>query len=149
MLETNLVKAICSFLEDSLNDLSLETEGGGFKPPQIVNGYLPPKRKNEEDDFPFVIVRPENGTSELGSTDCTVSLIVGCYSEGMDGYEYCLSVMQHIRQALMSMEMLTLEKRYQLAFPIKWKNTDQQPYPFWQLEMTTEWTFNTPQFANF
>lgn len=147
MLETTLAKELVAFLEEALVNTWLPLENGGGKPPQIIDGFLPPKSKN--DDFPFVIVRPESGTSDRGRTTVTVSLIIGCYSEELDGYGYCVEVMQRIRAALATFENQTLANRFQLEFPITWQQMEEQPYPLWLLNMTTKWTFNTPQLTNF
>ncbi len=149
MIETNLAIALGVFIEDALKELRLKTKKGELRAPQIVDGYLPPKRTLEDDDFPFVIVRAEEGTSFMGQTSVTVSLIVGCYTTETDGYAHCMEIMQRIRAALCQMPEQTLDERFQLEFPIVWRNFPEQPYPQWQLEMTTKWTFNTPQLTNF
>ena len=147
MLETDLAIALGEFVEDALKDTRYPTKDGCEKPPKVVDGYLPPKRTDTEDDYP--IVRAEDGTSEMGRTMVTVSLIVGCYSTETDGYARCLEIMQKLRLALCQMECQTLDRRYQLSFPITWSNVSEQPYPYWQIVMTTKWVFNTPQLTNF
>ena len=154
MLETNLALELGVFIEDALKDLRLPTKKEGvLRPPKVFDGYLPPKRslrgKDEEnDDFPFVVVRVDDGISERGMTTATVSLIVGCYTTETDGYAHCLEVVQRIRLALCQLENHTLNKRFQLVFPIEWNNVPEQPYPQWQLEMTTKWAFSTPELSN-
>ena len=149
MIETNLAIALGVFIEDAIKELRLKTKKGELRAPQIVDGYLPPKRTLEDDDFPFVIVRAEEGTSFMGQTSVTVALIIGCYTTETDGYAHCMEIMQRIRSALCQMPEQTLDERFQLEFPIVWRNAPEQPYPQWQLEMTTKWTFNTPQLTNF
>ncbi|MGN1149406.1 MAG: hypothetical protein ACI4SY_01730 [Sutterella sp.] len=150
MLETNLAFSLGVFLEDALKETRFPTKSGSvIRAPKVFNGYLPPKRSQLDDDFPFVIVRAEDGTSDRGQTTATVSLIIGCYSEETDGYAYCLEIMEKIRLALCQLECQTLDRRFQLEFPITWANVTEQPYPQWQLVMTTKWVFNTPEMANF
>lgn len=149
MLETNLSKALCEFVAKATEGFRLQTKDGELRAPRIIEGYLPPKRAKDDDDFPFVVVRYEEGSSEQGATDATFSLIIGCYTTEPDGYIYCMQVMERLRLALCEMENQTLDERFQLSFPIRYKNVDEQPYPHWQLEMTTQWTFNTPQLINF
>lgn len=150
MLETELVLALGVFIENALKDLRLPTKADGEpRAPKVVDGYLPPKRSTADGDFPCVVVRAEEGTSEQGQTTVTVSLIICCYTTETDGYAHCLEVMQRIRLALCQMENQTLDNRYQLGFPITWNNVPDHPYPQWQIDMTTKWTFNTPQLANF
>ena len=147
MIETDLALSLGIFVEQALKDLRLPTKTPNhFKAPTIFDGYLPPKRAMADDDFPFVIVRAEDGVSERGKTIVTIALIIGCYTTETDGYAHCLEIMQRIRKALCELPAQTLVKKYQLAFPITWNNVPDQPYPQWQIEMTTKWVFNTPQF---
>lgn len=117
--------------------------------PKVFNGYLPPKHQDddahESDDFPFIVVRPDEATSTRESTMVTVSIIFGAYSASSDGYEHCLNMASRVRQALMSMPFLTLDGRYQLRDEITWRNTAEQPWPFWQVDMTTHWLIISPQ----
>ena len=146
MIETDLALSLGIFVEQVLKDLRLPTKTPDhFKAPTIFDGYLPPKRAMADDDFPFVIVRAEDGVTERGKTVVTIALIIGCYTTETDGYAHCLEIMQRIRTALCELPAQTLAKKYQLAFPITWNNVPDQPYPQWQIEMTTKWVFNTPQ----
>lgn len=150
MIETNLTIAMGLFIEDVVKDLKLPTKDNPEgRAPRVIDGYLPPKRAVPEMDFPFVIVRAEDGTSDMGRTEVTVSLIIGCYTTETDGYARCLGVMERIRHAMCDLPNQTLDDRYQLTFPIEWRNVPEQPYPYWQIEMTTKWTFNTPTLVNF
>lgn len=146
MIEQELAKSLREFIKNAVKDLRLPVEKEK-KPraPKIIDGYLPPKRSDNSDDFPFVIVRPESAISEYGTTIVTVAIIIGCYTTEYDGHEYCLNVMSRIRNALTMMKNGTLDERYILNFPIKWDLVPEQPYPQWQLDMETTWCFNTPQ----
>ena len=145
MIENKLTEALRDFIKEAIKDFRLPVENGEMRAPQVVNGYLPPKRSGDCDDFPFVIVRPEKGTSDREATEITVSIIIGCFAEEYDGHEYCLNVMARIRSALASMENNILANKYVLNFPIDWDISPDQPYPQWQIDMTTHWQFNTPQ----
>lgn len=150
MQETNLALALGAFVTEALKETRFPTKTKGLmRAPTVFDGYLPPKRTLPDDDFPFVIVRAEEGTSFRGQTTVTVSLIIGCYTTETDGYSHCLTIMEKLRTAFCQLESQTLDRRFQLEFPITWSNIPEQPYPQWQLEMTTKWTFNTPEAANF
>lgn len=148
MIEQELARNLREFIKDAVKDLRLPVEREK-KPraPKIINGYLPPKRSEPGDDFPFVLVRPDAATSERDTTEVTVSIIIGCYAKEneYDGYEYCMNVMTRIRNALTSMKDGRLAEKYVLNFPIIWNNVPEQPWPKWQLDMETKWYFNTPQ----
>ena len=150
MVETKLVLDLGLFLEEVVKDFRLLTKTEGQMHPQkIIDGYLPPKRSTNDDDFPFVIVRAEEGISQPGSTQVSVSFIIGVYTTETDGYAHCLEIMQRIRTALCQLPNQTLNARYQLEFPIEWRNVPDQPYPQWLIEMTTRWVMNTPALTDF
>ena len=95
MVTNLLTKALRELCAQAVKDFVLPTkEGQNPRVPRIVNGFLPPKRSGngELDDFPFVLVRPEAGTGERESEEIRVNIIVGCYSEEFDGYEYGINV---------------------------------------------------------
>lgn len=147
MIEQELARNLREFIKDAVKDfrLPVENEKDNPRAPKIINGYLPPKHSEKGDDFPFVLVRPEGATSDMGETEVTVAIIIGCYTEEYDGHEYCLNVMTRIRNALTSMKDGRLADKYVLNFPIKWDIVPEQPWPQWQLDMETKWCFNTPQ----
>ena len=145
-VEIELARAIRERASFLLKDLLLETDVPGEAPrsPTIVNGYLPPKRAKDGSEVPFVIVRPNAGkTDTTGFTRVTVKLIIVAYSEAFDGHEYAMLVLQRLRIGLM--EQPTLDQRYRMELPFTWDLFDDQPYPNWQLVITTEWTVPTPQ----
>ena len=150
MVETKLVLDLGLFLEEVVKNFRMLTKTEGqSRPPLVVDGYLPPKRSTNADDFPFVIVRAEGGVSQMGQTSVEVSFIIGSYTTETDGYAYCLEIMQRIRTALCQLPNQTLNARYQLEFPIEWRNVPDQPYPQWLIEMTTHWVMNTPALTDF
>lgn len=140
-----LCEALRHRIGEALESIRLETDEIElpYRSPRLVNGYLPPKRSGDEPEFPFVIVRPKDGNiGDSGYMRAKVRLIVGTYSEEYDGHEYALIVFQRILQSIR--ERPTLDNRYQLEYPLAWELFDEQPYPFWQLVATTEWTVPTP-----
>lgn len=146
MVENLLTKAIREKIAEAVKDFRLPVKHGEARAPQVVNGYLVPKRTTAQDDFPFVIVRPVSGKRDVEETEVEVAIIVGCYSEEFDcGYEYCVNVMSRISHAFAAMENNILAGRYVLRFPISWELVSEQPAPQWQLEMKTTWIYRTPQ----
>ena len=109
MVENKLTRAIRELVAAAVKNFALPTKPergfaeGELRAPQVVNGYLPPKRTGQKDDFPFVLVRADEGATDQDSTEVKVSIIVGTYSEEYDGHEYCLNVMARIRTALCSL----------------------------------------------
>ena len=88
-------------------------------------------------------MRPNTGATEaILQSKATVKLLIGCYSEEYDGYEYALQVLAVIRKSLM--ENPTLENTFRMEMPFNWLLYDDQPYPEWAIEVTTVWTIHTP-----
>lgn len=146
MIEVELARAIRERSAEIVNLLRFPTDrpGEDYRAPMVVNGFLPPKRSKSNSEFPFIIVRPSAGvTGNDGYTRVTVKFIIGCYSEDFDGHEYGLIVLNELRTGFM--QYPTLESRYRMELPFEWQLYDDQPYPEWMLEATTQWTIPTPQ----
>lgn len=145
MIEQGLTSALRLYIEGAIKDFRLPTKNGKDRAPIIINGYLPPKRHGVEDDFPFVLVRPDKGSTDRDTTTVEVAIIIGCFTEAFDGHEICLNVMTRIRHALATLPCGTLANKYQLQYPVEWENFAEQPWPQWQLDMTTKWAFKAPE----
>lgn len=145
MVENLLTEALRKLVAEAVKDYVLPVENGKERAPQVINGYLPPKRSGVHDDFPFVVVRAENGKNEADRMEMTVAIIIGCYTKEVTGHEYCINIMQRIRTALVNLPNGLLDSRYLLNYPIEWTILAEQPYPQWQLDMTTRWSFRTPE----
>lgn len=140
-----LTKALRELCKQAVAEFRLPTKDGKtLRAPQIVNGFLPPKKSTDNDDFPFVLVRPEAGTTERVAEEIRVNIIVGCYSEEYDGYEYGVNVIERIKEKICTLPAETLAERYQMRYPLKWNMVPEQPWPQWQIDMETIWVFNSP-----
>ena len=146
MIEQELVRALQEFLAEALKDFGMPTKDGKLRAPKIIDGYLPPKRSGTDEDFPFVVVRADSGTADHNAANVEVTLIVGAYTEETNGYLYCLNVMTRIRNALLSLKNGCLADRFLLVGEFSWKNIEDQPWPQWNLFITTNWMTNAPQF---
>ena len=145
MIENLLADELRKLIANAVADYRLPVKNGEARPPQVVNGYLPLKRGSNDEDFPFVLVRVEGAKTEQDSTVVDVAIIVGCYAETFDGHEYCLNVMSRIRNALTFLPGWILAGKYALNFPIEYSILPDQPYPYWQLDMSTKWAVRTPE----
>jgi hypothetical protein len=148
MIENHLAENLRNLIEGAVKDFRLPVKNGEPRAPKVFNGYLPPKRSGGDDDFPFVLVRADKGSTNEDSTETKLTIIIGCYTEEFDGHEYCLNIMQRVRMALATLPCGVLGGKHILQFPISWENFEEQPYPQWFIEMETTWKTNTP-FASF
>lgn len=145
MTENHLTQELRAFLADALKDFSyLAQDGKTEGSPKVINAFLPPKKESDGRDWPFVVVRPVEGSIDEEKTTVSVQIIVGCWSREFEGYEYCLNVLSRIRNALAMLPARTLDHRFLLAFPVKWELLNEQPYPSWTAVMTTDWMLRTP-----
>lgn len=146
MIENNLTQALIEKIEDVVRDFRMPVNSNERRCPTVLAGYLPPKRYDGTDeDYPFIVVRPDNGTSNRENTTMTVSIVIGCFTEDLNGFEDCVEVMTRIRAALASMPNGILDDRYILQYPITWDLLREQPYPQWQLNMETHWEYRSPE----
>lgn len=137
-----LVEELCAFLETVLNEFVLETGKGPDKAPRVVEGWLPPKGSSDEPDFPYVIVRLCEGEDNDERGRVTIKIIVGTYSEEIEGWKDAGNIIMRIRNTLLITR--TLNNRYRLELPLNWKLFEEQPYPEWIGEITTSWTIALP-----
>lgn len=148
MNEVELTRAIRELVENAVKDYILpskaQNNGRGV---DVINSYLPPKRSGvkDEDEPPFVVVKLENSECAADKTTAEVTITAGCYTTEYDGHEYCLNIVSRIRNAICSLPFGTLANRYQLEYPLNISLPDEQPYPYWQADITTRWVYNTPQ----
>lgn len=146
MVTNFLTKALQELCAQAVKDFRLPTKDGKtLRAPQIVNGFLPPKRSTDLDDFPFVLVRPEQCTTDRESQEIRMNIIVGCYSEEYEGFEYGVNVVERIAEKICTLPAETLGQRYQMRYPVKWSMVPEQPWPQWQIDMETIWIFNSPR----
>lgn len=139
-----LIADLSSFLRVVLKDFMLETGNVIDRPPQVVEGWLPPKGSSlsEPDDFPYVIVRLCEGEDTEESGTVKVKIIVGTHSEEIRGWEDAGNIIMRIRNALLAAR--TLYNRYRLELPLTYQLFEDQPYPEWIGLITTIWTVPLP-----
>lgn len=144
MVENQLTDALRKFIAEAVKDLLLPVKNGKPRTPDVLDFDLPPKRSGDKDDFPFIIVRADNGTIDIEQTDFEVFIIIGCYSDDLDANRHCLNVMSRIRNALTMLDCHTLAGKFVLQFPITWELFAEQPNPYSQLNMKVKWSYCTP-----
>lgn len=137
-----LVEDLSVYLQKKLKEFSLETKKGR-RSVKIFKYFLPTKRKETEDDFPLIIIRPFEGEDSKQS-DATVKFICGVYSQDEEGIYDLISLMEKVRLALL--EDYEINPKFRLEQtenkPLKWEISEDQPYPQWLGAITA--TFNVP-----
>lgn len=155
MNDVHLCKALEKFLEAGLSDFLLPLEHKPdeptvFRAPKIIQGYLPPKKSKEskEDDFPFVLIRPDSGKTDADSCSADVSIVIGVWDGEFEGHLTALSLKEKVESLLLNLPNRTLGERFILETPVSWENSPAQAWPFWQIVMSTRWTFRAPEIVN-
>lgn len=92
-----LIDELKGFLEGVVKNYWLETNRDINKPPQVITGYLPPKKSTPDPDYPFVIVRLVEGTDNQEGATIIIKIIVGTYSEdAQNGWRDVANIIQRI-----------------------------------------------------
>ena len=110
-----LVEDLSVYLQKKLKEFSLETKKGR-RSVKIFKYFLPTKRKETEDDFPLIIIRPFEGEDSKQS-DATVKFICGVYSQDEEGIYDLISLMEKVRLALL--EDYEINPKFLLIFQNK------------------------------
>ncbi len=153
MTEILLCRALCDLIREAIKDLALPCPGGDVAVPEVFNGFLKFPQQ-EVEGFPFVVVRPMASTTDENSVSVEVAISIGAYYElqddgsCVDGYEESMNVCSRIRQALFDLPNCCLDGQYILDLPIRIEVSEEQAHPYWQVDMTTKWTFRKPDVVN-
>lgn len=133
-----LMKAIQDFLQTELaHDVTTV--------PAVHLGYLPQKNADtiHKEEFPFIIVRPQEGVDAMEGTKATILLLFATKSEDNEGFLAVLNLMERVRIKLLKKRVL--DGKFRLELPFKWKFYDEQAHPEWFGEATTVWTMPSVQ----
>lgn len=141
-----LVDELQTFIGGVVGDYQMETNRPNLsKAPQVIAGYLPPKKSDSssDPDFPFVIVRLIEGTDTQDDAKVVIKIIAGTFSEdAQSGWRDPVNILQRIRTELLKRRVVG--GKFRLEFPLKIEMPEEQPFPEWVGFMTTTWTIAQP-----
>ena len=114
---------------------------------QVYGGFLPPKLADEQ-NHPFIYVRPTSSTVDAGRTEVTVVITVGVYASDLKGYIDAMHVTRRVTSALNALKNNVLADKFErdTSMSWTWNTTDDQP--FWAVDMTTTWWIYTDRGLN-
>ncbi len=146
MTENGCLQAIAGWLETQvLYEYRLPGAAkAGDQPFHVFVGWLPEKRGKENEDYPFCLVRPVDGTAGMDGTAMSVDIVLGVLAEETQGCEYVLNVQRRLLNALGTLGERRLADKYTLSMPVTWELPDDQPYPVWVAVVHTEWIYHSP-----
>lgn len=141
---------IPSLLQDKLVE-EINTLFSGFKLKNAegekvsINVYpqfLPAKTgQKDKNHFPYILVILLDGDIKKTEANiCRVLIMVGIYDDDTNhqGYKDVLNVMQKIYNYLARKRII--DKKYELKYPIDWKLSDEDTYPYYFGAIETNWT---------
>lgn len=140
MTPTLLVDELRDFVDEVVRNYWFETNRQDItKAPQVVTGYLPPKKSSPDPDYPFVIVRLVEGSDNPEGATVTVKIIVGTYSEdAQNGWRDVANIIERVWIELFKKRIIG--KKFMVEYPMKFEMPEEQPFPEWIGIMTTVWT---------
>lgn len=105
--------------------------------PLVKIGSLDPKRSGQQndEDFPFVIIRPRTGSSSLREMDMTLQVIAGIWTSGnvLAGF----TTIDRMLEILLNLQADRTYTPYRMGLPVSWylgdKEDGNQPHPYYYL----------------
>lgn len=168
MVELYCVDALCEFVEEALGDFRLpkpprqtEARPGSLyeeETPEyeddpsdeiaikVYNGWIPSKSFDNDADYPFVTVRPSEGTVRNGATDLNIDIIVGTFAHDDVAYKDTMNVTHRLLMRLAQLEDNILDHKYERVGEMKWNLPFDQKEPYYMVVISTSWRIYTSQF---
>lgn len=132
----------------NISSLFVLDEKNEPRAPIIFDGWLPPKDATNEEQFPFLVLRPRAGTDSPQGADenasATIEIIIGTYSDTNDGWFDVLALIDAIRIDLGAAPTIDGSAFEQIG-PLSWTIPEEQPRPQWFGTVTTIWQLPRPK----
>lgn len=125
-------------------------EAVSYVNPRVYIGALPPKRHREDQnqDYPFIVLRPATGEDGDDGSEITIKIICGIQTKEdaapiEAGVNDIQNMLDRCRRILLKNRIL--DKKYRLNLPLTWSNGDDtdkdhnQPHPYYVGVITTRW----------
>jgi hypothetical protein len=142
-----LLTELKSALENHFSGTAFRDPGreDTFIAPRFYINALPPKRKKGQDneDFPFIVVRAPEGEDAQDHARITTQIICGIYSaeDQPGGANDIQNMVDRVRGYLLANRILA--KKFELQLPLSWQmGTDEernQPHPYYVGTITANW----------
>lgn len=138
-----LQDALVSDLRVLFQDRRYKTPGGDNAALSVFPQLLPKRvSENDDDPFPYIIVRIDSGDIESQTDPCKVSvfILIGIYDDDASnqGHRTVLEIMEVIQQHYE--EIPLLDKQFTFTDPFHWALQDEESYPYFfgGIEITFE-----------
>lgn len=134
MTARELQEAMAEDLKELFSDARYKTPEGGMAAPGIYKQALPKQESfdpdEEEEPFPYIIVRIDSGTIETPRDPhkITMVLLVGVYDDSLDNSGH-VSVLEILERIQMHYQEKPLLKQFAYTDPFKWALQDEPSWP--------------------
>ncbi len=134
---TGLLNEIKARLEAILTGEEFEDPAGTAAAPMVRIVGLDPKRSGQqnEEDFPFVVVRPRSGSSTLSDETEMVQIIAGIYTSGDVSAGF--ADLDRMKELLTGLKKDRIYTPYKMNPGMEWEwgdpKTGQHPHPYYYL----------------
>lgn len=149
MTAYNLLEELQVIIRNGINEnIGFINEKGTFKTPQVRLGYLamkerkPGKPPEDEEDFPYILIRYNQGEDEIDSGIVKINILLGAYRNDETGWIDILNMIETIRKTLKKQGVFS---NGSLEYPIKYNIPVDQAVPFFQGEINL--TFSIGQYS--
>lgn len=141
MTASFLQDALIKDLQDEFTGYKLVNQKGKLANFNIYPEALPEKKEeNDENHFPFIIVKVINGKSADIEDDETVTVlfIIGIYddNENRQGNIEILNIIEKYKNHLIHNKFID---GFEFAHPYEWTIQDEETYPFYYGGIETRW----------
>jgi len=123
-------------------------DDGVQRAPTVIDGWLPPKTNADALDYPFIIIRPNDGTDDPQGADQTstaaVELVIGVYGDENETW-LDLSILIDAIRADLGEEPTIAGTLFEHVGPLTWEIPREQTRPEWLATVKTIWNVPRPE----
>lgn len=136
MILVSLIDALKAELEELFKNHGYETKTKKDKIPNVLTGWYTTKSRNNEDEFPYVLISPIEQDDSGGNSTVELLIVFAAHSMDQEGWKDPVLMAEKVRKYLESKH--TIDKKYEVSHDIKIIFPDEQPYPQWFCWMHTK-----------
>ena len=130
MTTVTLLQDLVDFVKEAVSTYQYKNSQGIVKEINVKDGYLKVREDDDEEDFPYVLIRLGKGEANYDEAIVKVRLYVGVRDKDVDnGYISCLNIIEHIRHTLQQTPFVN--DMYEVRPPFKWEMAESETYPLW------------------
>lgn len=142
MTPTLLVEAVAEEIEAATAAYILQAEDQKDKKIAVYRQHFPNEDFEDDSYYPLVIASYQSSEDTEDGSTATIGLTVGIYGHDKKAWQDLLSVLERIRQQLLTHRKLS--HRFRLLLPTKFETIENQPYPYWFGYATLKYQIGQP-----